>query len=263
MIAFTPCSELKSATVEYDPGWQLRNELAWTPLRASEARLSAAYYPLCARRSAGRWHLGAIVEDDLQHAPLTAPDGRWLGAYVPISLRTYPVRLADARTGTLEKDVEIAVGAPTGRPRQVLRIRGDDGSPAAELKRTYEGLLAARAEQERLGAMLDLLAVAGLLVPLAGNETCMTVDAAAFAARSALALSAMARHSLEPIELAVAIVYSQRNLRQGVRPAEPKSEADSARASASTRELAMFEAMNYRLDDSDLYSADWLEGLTG
>lgn len=261
MISFSPFSRMSAGTIEYTPGWQLRNELEWTPLRASEVRLSANYYPLCARLQRGRWTLGAIIHDDFQHDPHVGPDGSWLGAYIPLSLRCYPIRLADVGADRPEEDIEIGTSTPTDGPRQVLRIREHDGTPSADLKRIHEGLLAMRADEDQIGAMLDLLAVAGLLAPFANTDKYLTVDASRFGHQSGLGLSAMVRRSIEPVELAVALIYSQRNLRDGIRPLEKQKQDKAPGEPGPSRELAIFDALNYRLDDSELYSADWLESL--
>jgi hypothetical protein len=93
-----------------------------------------------------------------------APDGRWLGVYVPAALRSYPFRLAHAPEGQQLLCVDEASGLLLdGQAGESLF--NDDGSPAAGVVQVLEFLAQQEADRPNTTAACAALQAAGLIVP--------------------------------------------------------------------------------------------------
>lgn len=94
-----------------------------------------------------------------------APDGRWLGAYVPAALRGYPFRLVkpqDRAESVLCIDEASGLVTEGGQGETFF---GDDGQPSKAVKEVLD--LLSQVEQNRVmtQAAVDALAAASLIQP--------------------------------------------------------------------------------------------------
>lgn len=101
------------------------------------------------------------VEDG--HTLYLAPDGRWLGSYVPASLRGYPFTLLPDDQG--QTVLCIDADHLTADPAQGERLFDEDGQPAEAVARQLEFQRQCAADRRRTQQAAQALQRAGVLEP--------------------------------------------------------------------------------------------------
>jgi hypothetical protein len=260
MISYTPLSQWPSAHVVTHAAIDHLDAIEWVALGDTEVLLCAHFYPLAIRLDGVRPVLGALVRRDMMVRDLKAPDGRWLGAYLPIALRCFPMRLNGVPTGAPLVDLEVA-RLPLGdaKPR-ALPIKDADGKCTKELTALYQGLCVVSAAQDKLAPALDLLVVSNFLAATTRPDGAgrgpdyYTVDRGRVELASKHAFEAMGRHAFTCLDLMTALTFSQAHM-----PA-------LMRAAISTQKLEAAEVVDHMptidqtlpwLDTSELFPGPW------
>ncbi len=261
MITYTALNLWPAPAVPLHPPFAHLDAIGWLPLGDGELLLAAHYYPLAVRLDGPSPVIGALIRRDVMVRDLINPNGRWSGAYTPVALRCFPLRLTGKTSGDPMADLEIARIVPGPVKPRGIKLKDDAGAPSTELLSIYKGLSSVRQSQDRLAAALDLLLVADLLVPIADHRSSKpsafyTVDRQRFSKSSNHMLEAMVRHAFTSIDLVTVLTFSQAHLRADLRPAmaPPPTSAD---AHASGEHSYGFEAILPWLDTSELFPTAW------
>lgn len=235
-------------------GWP--SELDWVPVSTSELHLASRYFPLAVSVSRSIPRLGLIVSQRYLTYQLHNSKGEWLGAYRPIGVRSFP--FAVDRIGTepladllVEREKLPQASQPPSSEESDRRL--------AELHRLC--CLLKRSE-ETLAPALDRLLIAGVLTPLVTLDSDPTLHAIApekLAQIGQSALAALGRHGFASLDIAIAAVFSIRNLKPQFRPANPAAHiGDSALASVLPDPI---DHLDLLLDDSELIDPYYLDGI--
>ncbi|KQT82829.1 SapC family protein [Aurantimonas sp. Leaf443] len=248
--------------------------LGWLPINDTEYHLTAHHLPLSVRIVGDEPRLGVVTDPAFLAKPVVDEAGRWRAGYMPIALRVFPFVLSATPGPRPIDELDVLAGS---------RLLGDTGvaicsDPQAgvlgpELSAIRNTLTMMRAGGARLSHALDLLLIAGLLVPLRGadDRPCadLALDPQRFAALDAGTLAALAHETFLPLDLATTLLFSRRHLAidrlprpETVREPRPGAEpAPILQADPMDFVLANLETMNFALDGSDLFDLLDLEGL--
>ena len=121
--------------------------------------------PLAFVQEADRFVLVALLSLKPGRNMFLAPDGRWLGGYIPAALRAYPFRLLP-KQGTNE--VVLCIDADSG-----LVVEGQtgedffdqDGNVSPALKTVFDFLMEAERSRKAADLAVSALAEAGVIKP--------------------------------------------------------------------------------------------------
>lgn len=264
MITYVPLAQWPAPALPLLPALAHLDAIGFVPLGESEFLLAAHFYPLAVRLDGPMPVIGALTGHDMMVRSLIAPDGRWTGAYTPVALRAFPLRLSGAPTGDCMRDLEIASIPPGAVKPRGIKLKDESGAPSEGLLAIHEGLKTLWQSQERLAAALDLLLVADVLLPLASpsptkRPTFYVVDRQRFAKSPNIMLEAMTRHAFTSIDLATALTFSQAQLRADVRPhvTSAAAAATNLSAPAAAGQLYGFDGILPWLDTSELFPTAW------
>lgn len=135
------------------------------PLVAAELAQAVPAMPLGFVQSGEGFQLVAVTALQQGANLFVAPDGRWLGAYVPAALRGYPFRLVkpqDRADSVLCIDQASGLVVEAGQGETFF---DEDGQPSKAVKDVLELLL--QVERSRMATQwaVDALAAAGLIHP--------------------------------------------------------------------------------------------------
>jgi hypothetical protein len=241
-------------------------QLVWQPIAYSELHLCSHYYPIAIRLVRSEPLLGVLLGREFQVRPLVDERGIWQSGYLPMAVRSFPFQSTGRSEDPLD-DLVVPAQTPWLGPEGSIRIREPNGRLSPHLINLH--MLCRRLAESRqsMAAVLDLLMVADLLSPVlsgAGGsrqETpFLTVDRNRMASVSRSALAAMARHRFAAIDIMVASVFSQAQLRATCRPAPSPERAPQA--STETRRshgLPPLPLDDIVVDDGELLSYADLE----
>ena len=135
------------------------------PLVVAELAQAVPAMPLGFVQSGEGFQLMAVTALQPGANLFVAPDGRWLGAYVPAALRGYPFRLVkpqDRAEGVLCIDEASGLVVEAGQGEAFL---DEDGRPSKAVKDVLE--LLSQVERSRMATQtaVDALAAASLVQP--------------------------------------------------------------------------------------------------
>lgn len=240
------------------------DSLGAVPLGDDEILLTSHYYPIVVRFDDDRMRVLALTDSRFLTRPLLAPDGRWLGAYVPAALRCFPFRLAAEPSSDPLESLEIARLKPARPNDRRMTLVDQVGQPTADVVAVHGALSRVREGQERMTVLADQLLIAQLFVPLSNTTTAsradqfFTIDGPSFRKSSNRGLEAMARHSFSMLELIGTMLFSQNHLAAGLRPQTEKPADPTPAQTENDQQFAhLFNATAPWLDTSPLYSNDW------
>jgi SapC len=264
MIPYLPLRRWTAPVVPIDPPLGELDRLADLVLAEGEIMLTAHYYPLAVRLDGADPTIVAIVRRNMLARSMIGPDGRWLGAYTPISLRCFPLRLASQPTDDPLADLEVANFKPASAQPKLLRIKDEAGAPTSELKAIYDGLKTVWESQQKMRAALDFLLAAELLVPIADPEggdkpsPYFAIDRRRAGQLSPRALEAMTRTTFGAVDLLTVLTFSQAHLRPDLRSplATAPATADGA-VVADTTLVTGIDTITPWLDTSPLFPGAW------
>lgn len=141
---------------------------AIAPLVAAEAATACIALPMGFIKVGEEFRLVALLGLAPGRNLFVAPDGRWIGSYVPACFRTYPFRFANAPQGQpvlcVVEDQDFVVDGPEGEPF----FDGEEGTtPAPAIREVMEVLQKILASASLTVAATAALARHGLIVPWA------------------------------------------------------------------------------------------------
>lgn len=145
--------------------------MSWIPLAAEEVAMVATHLPMAFHAGEEGLRVCAMLGFSAGHNLLVAPDGRWLGRYVPARLRAYPFVLLGRDAATLaEGSQETARLGVHGEALLPIERPGVQpfflhGQFAPLVQQTLDFLKTVWAGQERLQRMIPVLEKWELLVP--------------------------------------------------------------------------------------------------
>jgi len=139
---------------------------AAAPIVAAEIAKVAPAMPIVFIGENGKFELSALLSVTPGQNMFVAPDGRWLGSYIPSSLRTYPFRLVTPQGGEqsiLCIDEGCVISADNPLPGEAFF--GADGKVSPSIQQVVNFLSAL--EQNRIATSLAVssLAQAGVIKP--------------------------------------------------------------------------------------------------
>lgn len=113
---------------------------ALAPLALNELSVACLYLPIAVLANGEDWGVAAVLGVPPSTSLRVARDGRWLGAYIPTSLRCYPFSLVvRAPDNQAILCIDEASGLVHSGP-QGERFFNDDGTPADTLTQTLQFL---------------------------------------------------------------------------------------------------------------------------
>lgn len=137
------------------------------PLVAAELAKAVLAMPLALVEENGALHLVAVMSLEPGKNQFVAPDGRWLGNYIPAAVRSYPFALlqpdgAQASILCVDEDSALVVdaGTPGSEP-----FFDEEGAPAPPLKAVLDFLSQLEANRVVTGRAVVALSSAGVLTP--------------------------------------------------------------------------------------------------
>ncbi|MGQ9658681.1 MAG: SapC family protein [Thermochromatium sp.] len=137
---------------------------ALVPLVAAELPKAALSLPIAFVRQGERYLPMAVLGIEPTTNLFVAPDGRWLGAYLPAALRSHPFLLARTESGELvlcvDEESGLVTEAGQGEP-----FFTDSGEPAEGLKQILEFLQQIERNREQTLLVCDTLKRLGLIQP--------------------------------------------------------------------------------------------------
>ena len=142
-------------------------EAGFVPVNDTEYLLTAHHLPLAVRMVEGTPVLGALVSATDLHRPAMDAAGAWRLGYLPIALRTHPFVLAEREASRPIDEIDVLPhNGQIGREGAPICVDFATGQLGPEMTAIRNTLHMTRAGRIRLSAALDLLRIAGVLVPL-------------------------------------------------------------------------------------------------
>ena len=139
---------------------------AAVPIVAAEISKVAPAMPIVFIEQGGRFELSALLSVMSGQNLFVAPDGRWLGAYIPSSLRTYPFRLVTpdgAEQSILCIDEECVVSSDNPSLGEVFFDGNGTISPG--IKQALDFLTALESNRLATSLAVSSLTQAGVVKP--------------------------------------------------------------------------------------------------
>jgi hypothetical protein len=174
MVTMVPVDPQRHAGKAWRPqaGYAFAMAQALVPLAAVEFGKAAVAMPIAFLESSGRYIPVGVTSPVEGRNMYVTPTGKWLGSYVPASLRAYPFRLGmtDSSTGAnllVDEDSGWVIDAD----ESATRFFEEDGSPSAALKRVAQLLLELEQARSLTHLAVGALAEAGLIRPWALDAT--------------------------------------------------------------------------------------------
>lgn len=131
---------------------------------APEVADVARDFPLAFVREGDAYTLHAVLGVQPDRNAFVAPDGRWLGRYVPAAFRCHPFHVLPSDLGQyvlcIEEDALVAPDAPGAEP-----ILGADGKPTPAVSEIMEVLLKVQHGRPALAEASAALTQAGVIEP--------------------------------------------------------------------------------------------------
>jgi hypothetical protein len=147
-------------------GYGFASTTALAPVVGVELARAALAMPLAFFQEAGRYVLVAMLSLTPNRNMLVAPDGRWLGGYIPACLRSYPFALlpqqgTDQTVLCVDTDSGLVVeGSAAGED-----FIGPDGNISPALKGALDFLTELERSRKATDVAVSALATAGVIMP--------------------------------------------------------------------------------------------------
>lgn len=148
-------------------GYSFAAAEAVLPLVAAELPKAALAMPVAFIEQDGGFRLVAVLSLQPGQSLYVAPDGRWLGGYIPAALRGYPFALLRpdaAAPAILCMDEASGLVAEAGTPG-AEPFFGEDGAPAPALQQVLDFLGQVEANRAATERAVAALAAAGAIMP--------------------------------------------------------------------------------------------------
>jgi len=169
MPSFAPItrgSHTGKAWIRYT-SYRFAADRAWVPVVAAELAKATLAMPIAFVEENGTLHLAAVMSLEPGKNQFVAPDGRWLGGYIPAAVRGYPFALlypdgAQEPIMCVNEDTDLVVdaGTPGAEP-----FFDEEGAPAPALKAVLDFLGQVEANRAATNRAVTALTTAGVLTP--------------------------------------------------------------------------------------------------
>jgi hypothetical protein len=255
-----PLREVSHLRLSLSGGDDWIEQSTWIPVSSTEYHLASRHFPFAMRIENQRPELGLLLHSRYLARPPLDEAHRWRGAYRPIALRCFPFEIRELHDDPLS-DLTIPADSPHLSHSTGIPFVEQDGRPSTAVAEMYRLLGILHRSREIFADALDQYLIAGLLVPIANHENreqpLYILDRNRFQQMDNAALSAMARHRLLGVDLAVAWSFSLQNLQASCLPkdsaAAPLRLSSKAGAIAEPVSILMDE-LALVLDDGELVS---------
>lgn len=148
------------------PNYAFTAGAATAPIMVAEAGPACLRMPLAFLRRGDRFVLSALLSLTAGRNLMVAPDGGWLGGYIPASIRVYPFALVPQQgSGNLTLCIDTASGLVSEGGAAGEDFFDPDGKPSAAMKQALD--LLGEFERNRVvtDAAVSALADAGVIQP--------------------------------------------------------------------------------------------------
>ncbi|MBO6758462.1 MAG: SapC family protein [Roseibium sp.] len=260
MVSIQPVSRDRHASKHWQrfSSYEFAQKTAVAPLVMAEFPKATQSFPIGFIKEADRYFPVAVLGIEPNVNLYVGPDGRWIGGYIPASLRGYPFRIGETEAGEqllcIDEDSGLITDPPEGLP-----FFDENGDLTADVQQILVFL--GQTYQNR-AATLDvckLLAGAGLIVP-------WDIKIVADDGEKALqglhrideeALNKLDTGQFEKIRQAAALplVYSQLLSMQHVKLLGKLTDARAQRAALMAKETPKVPELTQSLTESD--TIDW------
>ena len=142
-------------------------ERPWIPIVAAELAKATLAMPVAFVEENGALHLVAVMSLEPGKNQFVAPDGRWIGGYIPAALRGYPFALllpVGAQEPIMCVDEDSGLIVDAGTPGAELFF-DDEGAPAPALKTVLDFLSQVETNRAATSRAVTTLAAASILMP--------------------------------------------------------------------------------------------------
>jgi len=147
-------------------GYSFTSTSALAPIVGVEIARAALAMPLAFFQEGGRFVLVAVLSLVPNRNMLVAPDGRWLGGYVPAFLRSYPFALLPKRgTDQLVLCIDTDSGLVVDGNAAGEDFIGPDGNISPALKKALDFLNELERSRRTTDVAVAALAAAGVIQP--------------------------------------------------------------------------------------------------
>jgi hypothetical protein len=168
MPHFTPISRDSHAgkKLQRFKGYGFASTVVLAPVVGVELARATLAMPLAFLQEADRFVLVAVLSLKPGRNMLVAPDGRWLGAYIPAYVRSYPFRLLPQQgTDQLVLCIDTDSGLVVEGDAAGEDFVGPDGNISPVLKKVLDFLNALERSRQSTDVAVAALAEAGVIQP--------------------------------------------------------------------------------------------------
>jgi hypothetical protein len=134
------------------------------PLAAAELAHAVRVFPMAFIEIKGQWSLVAVLGLTPGRNLFVAPNGRWIGSYVPAALRSYPFQLVQTQVGEAALCVDEASGLVTDGG-QGNAFFDEAGGPSEPTKEVLDFLMQTARSRKAVEAACAVLAQQGVIEP--------------------------------------------------------------------------------------------------
>jgi hypothetical protein len=147
-------------------GYQYAVANTLAPICPSELALACSAMPLAFVKEGDSYHLVAVLSPVPGKNMFVAPNGSWLGTYIPAVIRGYPFRLArNAQTNDFALAIDESVGITAAEEPETEPFFKPDGTPAATTQMIIDMLTQIQAQLASADRVVALVSELGLLQP--------------------------------------------------------------------------------------------------
>jgi hypothetical protein len=168
-MSSTPAIQPLSLERHKGMGWQRFSQYGFArgatvvSLAAAEVVKAALSLPLGFVRQGDGWHLVAVLGLPPSPNLFVGPDGRWLGSYIPASLRSHPFRIVQAEGGNAMLGIDEASGLLVTSGGEAFFDA--ENQPSEAVRGIWSFLLEVAKGEAQLAGACNKLDGAGLLEP--------------------------------------------------------------------------------------------------
>jgi hypothetical protein len=134
------------------------------PLAAAELAKAVQVFPLAFIQSKNQWSLVAVLGLTMGRNLFVAPNGWWIGGYVPAALRSYPFQLVPTQTGDAALCVDETSGLVT-ESGEGNAFFDETGTPSAPTKAVLDFLRQTTRSRKAVEEACVVLAQHGVIEP--------------------------------------------------------------------------------------------------
>lgn len=256
-MRFVPFRPARSDVLRCPRCFDFLDRLISVPVADTEFLQVSQHLPLALRDHGSGCEVVAVVHSALVAAPLLRRDGRWAPAYLPIALRSLPLRRAG-------QSLEITSDIEAGADATLVPLSDEAGAPHRDFKALVHFLDRLEAGKARLERAAKRLVAADLVVELdltahsgaSSSAPLLVVDRRRLQNLSGSRAAALADDDFLALDLATACCFSVRLFARDIVPVAVLDEDGPALRSPLDHLTQNAFAIDLRIDDSALFSSE-------